>query len=78
MEWMSHELFFSGKMIHWAPVAIFSSLTVVLIIGIDLIGAAKKDPSLHHKGTIIGTVGIALAVLYTILLTAYQLFMVDA
>jgi hypothetical protein len=76
MEWMSHELFISGKMIHWAPVAILSILTIILIVGFDLMGVSRNDCRLHHKGTQIGAVGIALALVYTVLLTVYQLFIV--
>lgn len=63
-------------MVYGMPITIISALLIFTIIILDLIGKSKKDNRFYHKGTIIGTIGVVLAIVYTLLSSAYQLYLI--
>lgn len=63
-------------MVYGFPIIIISTLLILAIIILDLIGKSKKDARFYHKGTIIGTIGVVLAIVYTLLSNAYQLYLI--
>ncbi len=73
---MVPEILFSTKTDYWRPLEFICALLIIVIIAIDLMGQSKKDYRFYSKGTIVGAVGIMLAIIYAILASAYQLYTV--
>jgi hypothetical protein len=63
-------------MVYGLPITIISTLLIFTIIILDLIGKSKKDARFYHKGTIIGTIGVVSAIVYTLLSSAYRLYLI--